>query len=181
MISFLFGISYYLNCARLLTGFTFVFFSNPYVSLIIQHVFFHGFFSTTDGHAEDVAVMSRCINGIPNVITDSHSFVSDRDHSAKVELLFDSSEIWAVSKTIIGIARKEFISYRYSIVVHKQPHLHDRIWTVFFLDTFAKKIILLICFKVIIRHIIVDKSGVSAIVRFDLIIHPNLECFLVFI
>ena len=36
----------------------------------------------TDGHAEDVAVMSRCINGIPDLITGSHSFVSDRTHPA---------------------------------------------------------------------------------------------------
>ena len=86
----------------------------------------------TDGHAEDVAVMSRCINGIPDVITGSHSFVSDRNHPAKVELLFDFSKVWTVSKTIICIACKEFISDRYSIVVHKQSHLHDWIWTVLF-------------------------------------------------
>jgi len=47
--------------------------------------------------------------------------------------------------------------------------------------SFTKEVSLVICFKVIIRHIIVDKAGISSIVFLDSVVHPHLKAFLVFV
>lgn len=41
--------------------------------------------------------------------------------------------------------------------------------------SFTKEVSLVICFKVIIRHIIVDKAGISSIVFLDSVVHPHLK------
>ena len=46
------------------------------------------FFSSPDGHTENISIMSGSIDRIPDVITCCHLLISNSDYPAKVKLLF---------------------------------------------------------------------------------------------
>lgn len=75
---------------------------------------------------------------------------------------------------------KQFIGDGDSILVHEQAYQDDLVWTVFFWDAFAQEVVLFFCLKVIVCHIVVDKTGITAIVFFDSVVYPYLKVFPVF-
>ena len=69
--------------------------------------------------------MSMGIDRIPDVITRRHPLVINRDHPAKVKLLFDTPEVWSVGQTVVSVSWKEFVSDRDTLIIHEQSHLYD--------------------------------------------------------
>lgn len=125
--------------------------------------------------------MSRSIDRIPDVITRRHPLVSNRDHPAKVKLFFDTPEVWSVGQTVVSVSWKEFVSDRNALIIHEQSHLYDWIWTVFFGNPFAEKVILLVCFEIVVRNVVIDQTGIPSIILFDPVIYPDLHIFFVLI
>lgn len=66
-------------------------------------IFFNGFIRTTNRHAKYIPIFSWSVDGVPNVVTRNHTFISNRNDPTKIDLLFDATEVWSISKVAINI------------------------------------------------------------------------------
>ena len=125
--------------------------------------------------------MGGSVDGVPDIVSGGHSFISNRDDPAKVKLLFNASEVWPVGQAVIGISRKKLIGDGDSLAVHEQSHLQDGVWTVFFGNAFTQEVILFFGLEIIVCNIIVNQAGIPARVLLNLVIEPYLQVVLVLV